>query len=94
MNDVLGDALVAAGRPEDTNGAYQDALRFDADDIRAHAGIGWVLAQRGRRDRAISELSTALTLDRTGEYQQMLLARLTEILTDRRECSKSRATPG
>ena len=91
--DVLGDALVAAGRPEDAYGAYQDALRFDPEDIRAHAGIGWVSALRGQHDQAISELSTALTLDRSGEYQQMLLARLTEILTHRRESSKSRATP-
>jgi tetratricopeptide (TPR) repeat protein len=92
MHDVLGDALVAAGKLEEAHGAYSDALRFDSDDIRAHAGVGWVSALRGQHDQAISEISTALSLDRSGEYQQMLLAKLTDTLNHRQEWSKKAAT--
>jgi hypothetical protein len=68
-------------------------LRFDSEDVRAHAGLAWISALRGHHDQAISEIGTALTLDRAGAHRQLLMKKLNEILAHRDEWSKARSRP-
>ncbi len=57
---VLGQALKAAGRMEEAERAYGEAIRLDGMDALARMGLGELKIAMGRRDEAILEFELAL----------------------------------
>ncbi len=59
----LGLARQSKGDLAAAQQSYEQALRFDARDVAALAGRGYVLLQRGRYDAAASDFRAALAID-------------------------------
>jgi len=57
---VLGNALKAAERMEDAEGAYAEAIRLDGMDALARMGMGELKIAMGRADEAAREFELAL----------------------------------
>jgi len=57
-----GLALKRAGDPERATAAFEQALALDPDSVKAHWGLAWVLAARGRREEAIREFRLVVHL--------------------------------
>ncbi len=58
----LGAAYAAAGRRDDAERAYRDAIALDPDYARAHASLAAALADRGERADARTHAEAALRL--------------------------------
>ncbi len=58
----LAAANLEVGRPDESQVACRKALRVDPNNWLAHYNLGSAYAQRGAKDEAIRELSTALSI--------------------------------
>ena len=58
----LGAAYAAAGRRDDAERAYRDAIALDPDYAPAHASLAEALAERGERVEARAHAEAALRL--------------------------------
>jgi len=58
----LGAAYAAAGRRDDAERAYRDAIVLDPDYAHAHAALAMALAERGERAEARTHAEAALRL--------------------------------
>lgn len=47
---------MARGHLDKAIGLYEDALKLDAKDLRAHLGYGWLLTQAGKKEKALPVL--------------------------------------
>jgi tetratricopeptide (TPR) repeat protein len=57
---ALGQALKAADRFEEAEGAYRQAILFDGMDALARVGLGELMTATGRADEAVREFERAL----------------------------------
>ena len=62
---LFGDAVWAAGRLQEAEPAYKDALALNPDEARARHGLARSLAARSRLADAMTELQAALALTPT-----------------------------
>src|SRR5262249_10098085 len=60
---VLGNALSAAGKPDEALGYYRVALAVRPGTAAVYNNLGATLYDKGRLDEAIEECRTALALD-------------------------------
>lgn len=78
--NTLGDGLYEFGRTEEARSAYTKALYVNDTDVRARYNLAWCHASEKNFPAALSRVSEALALDKTGEYRDRLLHKLQEIM--------------
>ncbi len=72
VHNDLGNLLVLAGRNEEAEEAYRDALALDPDDVSAHFNLGVLLQQTGRWRDAQEQYGRLLEIEpfhAWGHYQ-------------------------
>jgi tetratricopeptide (TPR) repeat protein len=63
VQNNLGEALIAEGKPRDAIQCFKEAIRLKPDCMEAHNNLGNALDSLGRRDEAIQEYRTALAIN-------------------------------
>ena len=61
-HDIMGNALAAAGRPDEAIASYEEALRIRPNKPSIHNNLGSILLREGRLDEAVEHLSEAVRL--------------------------------
>ncbi len=82
--DTLGDVHNAAGRPDQAEKAYREALAITPEDATLAEQIVLALVDQGKVEKAVAELP-ALTTSRTGFVTAMRAAGALELRQKRRE---------
>jgi tetratricopeptide (TPR) repeat protein len=78
--NVLGDCLFALGQNDSAHEAYQEALKADPKDVRAHFNLSFTHLARGEPDQALLAIAKAFAMDVTGLYRDRLLAKQAQII--------------
>lgn len=76
---VAGEGALKGERFAEAQGYFEQALRLDAFDAQAQAGLGWAYYLRGDYREAVAQLETAAALD-ANEKTRALLAQAAEKL--------------
>ena len=79
--NTLGDAWFEVGKVAEAKGAYERALKINPSDIRGRYNMAWVFNVERRYRQALAVIAEALALDETGEYNERLMKKQSEILT-------------
>lgn len=66
----LGEVALVQNQLDNAQNAFEAALALLPNDPRAHAGIGTVLYERGKYDRAVAEFRTTLALVEESERRK------------------------
>jgi tetratricopeptide (TPR) repeat protein len=77
---TLGDGLFEFGRVEEARSAYQQALAVNESDVRARYNLAWCHAREKNFPAALEMIAQAFSLDKTGEYRERLIHKLTEVM--------------
>ena len=77
---TLGDGLFEFGRTEEARSAYLKALEVNESDVRARYNLAWCYAREKNFPDALEVIAEALALDKTGEYRERLMQKLSEVM--------------
>jgi len=78
--NVLGDCLFGLGQNELAHDAYQEALKVDPKEARAHFNLSFTHVERGEPDQALLAIAKAFAADVTGIYRDRLVAKQAQII--------------
>lgn len=77
---TLGDALFEFGRTEEARSAYRQALYVNESDVRARYNLAWCHVREKNFPVALEVIAEAFALDKTGEYRDRLMQKLSEVI--------------
>ena len=84
---AFANALGDLEKIEDALSAYREAAKLDANDVQAHAGIGWALWRSGHGQDAEEPLRNAIEVDPAYAYSYDILG---SVLSETDAVSRSR----
>ncbi|HVC96728.1 MAG TPA: hypothetical protein VND64_23825 [Pirellulales bacterium] len=80
--DTLGDAYLGLEMADSAALAFQRALAIDATDVRARLGLAHGHAARADYAEAMRLIAEGLTLDKTGQYREMLMQKQDQVIAE------------